>query len=88
MAELGAALEAKYPGWLIDVQQPHNRYTTSVPSMERRVDTEVLIVSAIEPRAWQHRVAWHWEEGGPLLADDVTGTTAYADWAAKQGAKA
>lgn len=71
IAELKAAAKAIWPtadDWMIHVDA-----SPSVP----------LMVAAYDP-GWQSRgqVAVYIDDGSPLRADDVTGTTAFADWEA------
>lgn len=78
MAELGAALREKYPDWTVEVQAPH----LDGPD-DKRVTSEVLIVNALEKRPCDTEVRFFIDDGAPLRADDVTGTTDWADWLAR-----
>jgi hypothetical protein len=73
IAELKAASNAIWPTadtWMVKIEA-----SPSVPILITNYD-----------RAWKTRgeVNVYIDDGSPLLADDATGTTAYADWEARR----
>lgn len=84
MQEIEAAMSEKYPGWGVQVRNDVSRPVALKGRewVELEPVKHAVVIFASEDRYGPEEVRWFTVDRSPLLADDVTGTSAFADWEA------